>query len=286
MRQNLVHIIFDSCRFDSFVAAKTPNISRLGEVSRRYAFASWTVPSHAVYLMGASPHTNPRGVFASEVYKKDFYRWSDRLGIPDVSFASFIPYLSMPAFLKEQHYRTNALISMPVLNQTTIMNKHFDTYELMDRHDDFESIVDMMKFDPSTPSYYFVNVGETHYPYSIKGVDAHDFVKGQHSVFSKEVLSYFGDGMAAAGVEAKLAGMPTEQIYDMSKMEALRQKQIHNVEQLDALFEKLYAKLPPNTHVIVTADHGEVFGEDGFFGHGPVFHEKVFEVPFIEGRRP
>jgi len=33
----------------------------------------------------------------------------------------------------------------------------------------------------------------------------------------------------------------------------------------------------------VTADHGELFGEAGYFGHGPIMHEKCFEVPFVEG---
>lgn len=279
MRRNLVYIIFDSCRFDSFIAAKTGNIARLGDVSRRYAFASWTVPSHAVYLMGASPHTNPRGVFASEVYKKDFLTWSDRLNIEGVSFASFVPYLSLPAFLKEQGYCTNALISMPVLNQTTIMNKHFDDYQLMERHDDFEAIIDTMRFEQRAPSFYFINVGETHYPYSVRGEEAYDFVKGEHSVFR-----HFGDGMGPA--TAKADDLPLDQLYDMERMKALQEKQIRNVEHLDRLFEKLYAKIPPDTHVIVTADHGELFGEDGFFGHGPVMHEKVFEIFFVEGRRP
>jgi len=36
----------------------------------------------------------------------------------------------------------------------------------------------------------------------------------------------------------------------------------------------------------VTSDHGELFGEDRFFGHGPVCHEKVLEVPFVEGVVP
>jgi hypothetical protein len=27
------------------------------------------------------------------------------------------------------------------------------------------------------------------------------------------------------------------------------------------------------------ADHGELFGEAGYFGHGPINHEKVYEVP-------
>ena len=45
-----------------------------------------------------------------------------------------------------------------------------------------------------------------------------------------------------------------------------------------------YAKGRDDTIVIVTADHGELFGEMGYFGHGPIMHEKCFEVPFVEGR--
>ena len=37
---------------------------------------------------------------------------------------------------------------------------------------------------------------------------------------------------------------------------------------------------------IVTSDHGELFGEDRYFGHGPVMHEKVLEVPYVEGMVP
>jgi glucan phosphoethanolaminetransferase (alkaline phosphatase superfamily) len=33
----------------------------------------------------------------------------------------------------------------------------------------------------------------------------------------------------------------------------------------------------------VTSDHGELFGEAGYFGHGPIAHDKVFEVPYVEG---
>ena len=41
---------------------------------------------------------------------------------------------------------------------------------------------------------------------------------------------------------------------------------------------------PRNTYVTITSDHGELFGEDGYFGHGPIQHEKVLEVPFLEGK--
>ena len=56
------------------------------------------------------------------------------------------------------------------------------------------------------------------------------------------------------------------------------------VRYLDKVFEELYDHVPENTHIIVTADHGELFGEKGYFGHGPIMHDKVFEVPYVEGK--
>lgn len=270
MKNNLLFIVFDSCRFDSFAQAKTPNISRLGRTERRYAYASWTVPSHAVYLMGVSPHESPRGVFASEVYKEDFLRWSERLNIPDISFKKFVPQLSLPAFLKEHGYRTNALVSLPVLNQTTIINQHFDCFKLMKEHNDFAAIIEVLTFDKHLPSYYLINVGETHYPYTLPGETAEDLPKlhGVHGVF-KHLDEDSGE---------------VESFFDLDRMAQLKEKQRTNVEYLDSLFEKLYQKIPDNTYIIVTSDHGELFGEDGYFGHGPIFHEKVFEVFFVEGQ--
>ncbi len=274
-KNNFLMIVFDSCRFDTFQAAKTPNISRLGDLERCYSYASWTLPSHVVYLLGASPHRSPKGVFASEVYKKDFENWGARLNIPDISFKGFVPRLSLPAFLKSHGYKTNALVSMPVLNPTTIINTHFDRFQLMDKHNDFNAIIDQLLFDDEQPNFYLLNVGETHYPYTLPG-EGNDLpiIHGMHGVFKH--LDDF-----VAGSKAPAAA--TEDFFHMDKMLALKEKQRTNVEYLDRLFEKLYDKVPKNTYVMVMSDHGECFGEDGYFGHGPVMHEKAFEVFMIEG---
>ncbi len=278
MKNNFLFIVFDSCRFDSFSEARTPFISRLGQTQRCYSYASWTVPSHAVYLMGVSPHTSPKGVFASEIYKKDFENWSTRLGIDDISFRGFVPQLSLPAFLRSHGYQTHALVSLPVLNQTTVLNKHFDRYQLMDSHNDFGAIIDALEFDKSTPSFYFINAGETHYPYAVKGESADHLPRlhGVHGVFKHmdEHLKKASEGTLNEEAE----------FFNQDTMAALHAKQRANVEHLDGLFEKLYDVLPANTHILVTADHGDCFGESGYFGHGPIMHEKVFEVFMVEGR--
>jgi len=278
MKNNLLFIVFDSCRFDTFNAANTPNILRLGEHKQCYSYATWTVPSHHVYMMGVAPHFSPKGVFASEVYKKDFIAWSDRLNIPDISFKGFVPRLSLPAFLKDNGYTTNALVSMPVLNQTTALNNHFDGYQLMKSHNDFSAIIDQLIFDPEKPSFYLLNIGETHYPYTLPGESGADLpiISGVHGVFK-----HMDDGNAE---HPKGRAAAEGEFFHMDKMLQLKDKQQKNIEYLDGLFEKLYEKVPRNTHIIVTSDHGECFGEDGYFGHGPIIHEKVFEVFHVEGR--
>src|SRR5690606_11158502 len=126
---HIVFIIMDSCRYDSCMAASTPNIERVGQVEKRYSYASWTAPSHYAFTMGMRPHSTPREVYASEVYKEEFVQWVERTGIADVSFRDFIPELSLPKVLGQLGYRTVARVSMPVLNQQTAINQHFDDYK-------------------------------------------------------------------------------------------------------------------------------------------------------------
>jgi hypothetical protein len=282
MKNNLIFIIFDSCRYDSFVRAKLQNITRIAAPERRYSFASWTLPSHHVYMMGASPHKSPKGVFASEVYKQDFLNWGRRLNIPEISFKAFVPKLSLTAFLQSQGYLTHGLVSLPVLNQATAINNHFNRYQLMKAHNDFEKMLDLLVFEGDKPSFYLLNLGETHYPYCLPGetTDTLPRIHGAHGVFKHL------DDLVLNPETGENPSQKEEVFFNTSQLEVLHRKQITNVEYLDRLFQKLFDIVPQNTYFIVTSDHGECFGEEGYFGHGPVMHEKVFEVFFLEGMRP
>ena len=70
---NYILLILDSCRYDAFAKANMPILKPFGEVERRYAYATWTAPSHYNLLMGLLPHPSPQHVFASTYYKKDLY---------------------------------------------------------------------------------------------------------------------------------------------------------------------------------------------------------------------
>ncbi|MFA5938693.1 MAG: sulfatase-like hydrolase/transferase [Sinimarinibacterium sp.] len=266
--KNLIFIVLDSCRFDSYQRAKTPNMDRIGVGERRFSYASWTSPSHYTYLMGMIPHTSPSGVFASEVYKSDFVKWVDRLGINGLSFKSFVPQLSLPGVLQEHGYRTCARVSMPVLNPSSHLNRHFDDYRLMASHNDFAGMLKDIEFDEDEPQFYFLNVGETHYPYMLDP-KALPHISGVHGVFKR--------------MDDELGESCEGQFFDDEQMRGLHEQQIKTVEHVDSVLDALIDQAPVGTHFIVTADHGECFGESGYFGHGPIVHEKVLEVPFLEG---
>ena len=90
--------------------------------------------------MGLMPHASPTHVYASEYYKADFARFPERFGVPGIDFAAMLPSLWLPTYVRNVlGYRTGALVSMPVLNEHTPINRDFDTYQLMPSHNDMSS---------------------------------------------------------------------------------------------------------------------------------------------------
>lgn len=286
-KNNVFFIVFDSCRWDAYQAAKTPNLDRIGTAERRYSYASWTSPSHYTFLMGMVPHLSPKGVFASNVYRDEFSLWSQRLNIKDVEFGKFVPQLSLPHFLKNQGYRTEGIVSLPVLNPMTSMSAHFDRYDLAPHHNDLAAILDGdgdfkgIDISEDEPGFFFINTGETHYPYLLPGESGEDLphISGVHGVFKglDDFLKNPSDF---------LKDRKQDDFFTPEQFRGFYEKQVACVEHLDNVVGKLMDRCPENTHFMIMSDHGELFGEDGYFGHGPIFHEKVFEVFYLEGRLP
>ena len=140
-----------------------------------------------------------------------------------------MPQLSLPAYLRTQGYRTYALVSMPVLNQTTNLNNHFDRYQLMKEHNNFAAMVAELEFDKEQPSFYLMNTGETHYPYTLPGEGNNlPRIHGVHGVFK-----HMDDALTAqtGGETAQ------DQWFDANQMRELQLKQQRNVEYLDSIFE-------------------------------------------------
>jgi arylsulfatase A-like enzyme len=100
-----------------------------------------------------------------------------------------------------------------------------------------------------TPAFVFLNLAETHVPYYYEGAPWDP---------SYNPARAFGTNNDAA--EA-------------------RRRQVACVEWCDQVLEPLLARFANDT-VIVCADHGDCWGEDGLWEHG-VSHEKTLEVPLL-----
>jgi hypothetical protein len=276
-RNNYILLVLDSCRFDSFLRAEPRIMTKLGPLQRRWSYATWTAPSHYNLLMGLMPHSSPKNVFASEYYKRDFLQFNERLGCEEIEFKSLLPQLFLPPFLKKSlGYATHAMVSLPVLNPKTLLNNGFDSYELMDKHNDLRVMVRKLKFSDDQPSFYLLNTGETHYPYALPDEPPEEWprISGVHGVFKHLDEARVGGDLVAPG----------QKFFDAKVLRKLRQRQIRAVEHLDHVVEELFDLVPKDTYITITSDHGELFGESGYFGHGPIQHAKVLEVPFIEGK--
>ena len=272
---NYVLLILDSCRFDSFVKANLTHTRRLGTVQKRFSYATWTAPSHYNLLMGLLPHPSPSHIFASTYYKDDFTFFQKRLNIPSLNFDEMIPRMWLPHYLRNVlGYYTRAIVSLPVLNPHTPLAVDFDSFEMTEHHNHLSAIVDKLHFSEKRPTFYLINTGETHYPYAPFGEpeDQWPRIHGAHGVFKR----------LSQGQPLHQSQAP--QFFDQDLLERLQQRQINVLDQVDQAIEKLFDVLPQNTYVTITSDHGELFGEGGYFGHGPINHEKVLEVPFIEGK--
>jgi arylsulfatase A-like enzyme len=146
----------------------------------------------------------------------------------------------------------------------------------MDKHNDMRAMVREMTFPEDRPSFYILNVGETHYPYALPDEPPENWprISGVHGVFK-----HLDDHIVGGKLKRS-----TEKFFDAQKLRELQDRQVRAVKYLDQVIEELFDRVPENTYITITADHGELFGEDGYFGHGPIQHDKVFEVPFVEGK--
>ncbi|MGB6698520.1 MAG: sulfatase-like hydrolase/transferase, partial [Methylocella sp.] len=99
------------------------------------------------------------------------------------------------------------------------------------------------------PVFLFLNVGETHVPY------------------------FFKDAPWDRGYN------PCVPFGSNNDRDECRRRQIACIEYVDSQINDLLGLFTRNT-VVLCADHGDCWGEDGIWEHG-ISHPKVFEVPLI-----
>ena len=251
----------------------------LGPVERRWSYATWTAPSHYNLLMGLLPAHEPRRRSTPpSTTSRTSCATASGSASQGMEFKRLLPSIFLPTYLKHTlGYRTHARVSMPVLNPHTVdqprlrqlradaeAQRHGGDARRSCSFDERRAVLlpAQRRRDPLPvraarrgPEQVAADLRR---PRRLQAPR-----RRRRTTRRRHASSSTRRGCASCG-----RARSTPSSY------------------LDGVFARLFDLLPDDTWVIVTSDHGELFGEERFFGHGPIMHEKVLEVPFVEGRVP
>ncbi len=269
--RNLLVLTIDTLRADALGAygntgGHTPVLDELATTAvvfeNAYAPIATTFPSHASLFTGVYPRLH--GV-----------RWNGHSLDDD--------WTTLAELLDDQGYETGAFVSYQAMVNRGGLGQGFD-----DRSDPEPTkwsgsrpgneTVDMARewvgeLSGSDPFFLWVHLFEPHSPYPLT-----DYAVEQMEGYS----GFFAEGITAEG----LHGLPKDWAGDPGEPAALRALYDGRVRDADAQVGRLLGALSEagqldNTLIVVVGDHGQLLGEHGKAGHGPLLFEEVLRVPLL-----
>jgi arylsulfatase A-like enzyme len=278
---NVLLISIDTLRADHLGAYgyerdTSPFIDSLARRGVRFddavSASSWTLPAHMSLLTGRLPSSH--GVNDS----------TDRLrrGVP-----------TLAKLLRSAGYRTTAFVSWVFLSPGFGFGRGFDEYfdlipppsqrDATSRHaikaEAFVSrVLEWLPAERSEPWFLFLHLFDPHIDYEPPLEDARVFDPDLEDVSAGH---YDAIKPYIRGLDASAPAMAEA---DAERVRALYDGEIRYVDrQLARLFEALGERgMLDDTLVVLTADHGEEFGEHGSMeGHGWTLYDEVLHVPLI-----
>ena len=257
--ESVLLITLDSCRFDTFRRARTPNLSQVGPLHKAHSPSYFTYGSHAAIWMGFTPGLsqskepwlNPKAGKLMRMANAGF-AGNNADGIQ----------LSGPNIIegfRRLGYRTIGSGAVgwfdPATETGAVLTKPFDTFyypgntwslrQQLNWID--EQLEDVAANDPS---FVFLNVGETHVPYW-----------HEDAYWPREpspCVPFNGPN---------------------NSRRRSRRQQKACLEWVDQELEPLLRRFSKDT-VILCADHGDCWGEDGLWEHG-ISHWATLTVPLL-----
>lgn len=256
---NLVVVMVDTLRSDhlpgyGYERDTAPYLARLGDEGiqlQGYAVTSWTKPSVASLLTGLHPQ------------RHQAISRSDRLP-PEA------PYL--PEILSNRGFRTAAYIGNLNAGRKWGFDRGFQSYDQangarkMDGFRVTNRALDLAR-GLQPPYFFFVHYVDPHDPYRPR-------------------RPWGAEGRPAQGYFQPRALQGRAEPVTPEEMQQLRDQYDGEILEVDQEIERLLRELRnrgllERTLVVVTADHGEEFGEHGGLTHGRTLHEEMLQVPFI-----
>lgn len=305
-RPNIILITLDTVRADhlsvyGYGRDTTPNLRRMAVASgtvytHAVASSNWTLPTHASIFTGLNPARH--GVHPSPKQPAGF----------QISAQS----ATLPALLSQQGYRTAGIVAnFRVLNRAGGFDRGFASYEIVAlqdfltlagrpylllasvrnlaayvlRHEDLYARAAAINKRAASfldetartqqPFFLFLNYMDAHHPY----VPPRPFdgrYAGKDPAFRWRA---YEDMVEEVSVRRVRAPRDRESRHLISQYDGAL---AYLDDQLEQLFQKLRSlNLFDNSLIIVTADHGEAFGESWIFMHGLSVYQHQVHVPLI-----
>lgn len=304
MRPNVLLIVFDAARRDAFEVydgprGSTPAVSQLAArgaaLPLAYSTACWTVPAHASIFTGLMPRAAGLGSPASPTESRPAVRAQlDRL---------------LPEVMRRHGYATAAVSANGWLSAASGFDHGFDEFTLvagsrqgrlhhgglrvragwqlealLARVDDGASAAGaalrrLIADRPSRrPFFWFVNLVECHSPYLPP--------RPWNDLPASERLRAAAEARRHLTLQAIWRACAGELDVPEETLERMRHLYLASIRYMDSWLGHLLEELDSagaldETLVILTADHGENFGEGGLVTHALSLDERLIHVPLI-----
>lgn len=263
-RPDVIFISIDTLRRDAVGAyggpdGVTPNLDRLAASGVRLddlrAPASWTLPSHAAMLTGRYP-------------------WA--LGLRTVADALSPSAQTLAEILAARGYDTYGVVTHLFVDAPYGLAQGFDRFDhpSSERADDTVALAMrwLQKRRADTPAFLFLHFYDPHWPYR-PPAEAPGWLLAETKTADRHEVDRHND---AFDLIAALRGGPPALT---ATAQALYRAEIWAVDRaLGRLFARVSGSGRPAI-VVVTADHGELFGEHDMYGHGLTLFEDEIRVP-------
>ena len=287
---NIVLLILDTVRAFNLSAygyhrPTTPNLERRAQsgvrFERAFVTSGWTLPSHSGIFTGRYPHE--LGVDLNTPLDNRFPTLAEAMrdrGYTTAGFVSNVGFTRAETGLGRGfiHYEDFVFSPGLLLQSSSIVRtllshgsfrKAIGFYDLLGRKNAARMSQDLLRWidRQDRPFFAFVNYNDAHRPYLpqapfdtlyLKNTEAHERIIRTET---KSGLPPGSDSVLTDGYDGALTYLD---------------------DQLGKLFAALEQRdLLKNTIVIVTADHGEQFGEHELFFHSNSLYRQLIQVPLI-----
>lgn len=255
--RNILFICLDSARYDTFEASDARNMKAIGPLKKVHSTAGCTVPSMVAYLSGSPPFgTGRRDLFRRGA--GGHYSWApkffSKLGWATAWLSSNPRMLALDSGLSGgfrrhfRHFKSMKYLKKFIRDGFIVHVDGFGPGHFSATPDIVADVEGIMMMEEGRSVFMTILAMDTHSPYN--------FAEGCCDIDPKDPEKNF-------------------------------RNQVRAIEYFDGFFPKIVDQFRGRgkTDVIITADHGELFGPD-YLGHGSTslnvkFDEKLYEIPFI-----